>query len=49
MILSEINNSERKYFIQTTVGFDNTTEDNLSFNPPKQQFRNDFEQLLQEM
>lgn len=46
MILFEINNPNKKYFINTLVGFDNTTEDNLSFMPPKQQFRNDFEQLL---
>lgn len=43
MILFEINNPNKKYFINTLVGFDNTTEDNLSFMPPKQQFRNDFE------
>ena len=49
MILFEINNPNKKYFINTLVGFDNTTEDNLSFTPPKQQFKNDFEQLLQEM
>ncbi len=35
MILFEINNPNKKYFINTVVGFDNTTEDNLSFNPPK--------------
>ena len=31
MILSEMDNEQKKYSIQTTVGFDSNTEDGLSF------------------
>jgi hypothetical protein len=38
MILSEMDNEQKKYSIQTTVGFDSNTEDGLSFQPTKIEF-----------
>lgn len=48
-IIEEMENTNKKYYIQTVVQFDNSTEEGISFNPTKQQFANEFEQLLQEM
>lgn len=49
MILSEMDNEQKKYSIQTTVGFDSNTEDGLSFQPTKIEFQNHFEKLLADM
>lgn len=48
-IIEEMNNDAKKYYIATVVQFDNSTEEGISFNPTKQQFHNEFEQLLGEM
>jgi len=40
---------DRKYALQTVVGFDNNSEEGLSFTPTKMELHNHLEKLLNDM
>lgn len=44
-----MNNDQKKYTIQTTVGFDNSAEIGLNFLPTKIEFLTHFDKMLSDM
>jgi len=49
LILIEMDREDRKYNLQTTVGFDSSAEDGLKYDPTKIDIENNLEKLLDEM
>jgi hypothetical protein len=49
LIVSEMDREDRKYALQTVVGFDLTSEDGLSFTPTKTELASHLEKLLDDM
>lgn len=49
LILTEMEKAERKYSIQTVVGFDNQSDEGLSYTPTKMEINNHIENLLTAM
>lgn len=48
LMMSEMDREDRKYALQTVVGFDNNTED-LSYSPNKQEIYEEIRKLLTNM
>ena len=49
IILNEMDREDRKYALQTVVGFDSNTDEGLSYTPTKMEIMNHIDKLLKDM
>lgn len=49
LILNEMDREDRKYALQTVVGFDSNTDEGLSYTPTKMEIMNHIDKLLKDM
>lgn len=47
--MSEMDREDRKYALQTVVGFDSNSDDGLSYTPTKVEIQNHIDKLLTDM